>query len=138
MLTADTGGQFFLNYKKKKLLQLRDLETLVFLQGAALQQFLPFISQVLCCKVKRNGRGRWGVFLKRELPPELTVSQVEVVGSAGRPQPHGVHRVVHVAGDGCVVRHRQHHLQAVQRVSSEKAEGEEFSGGERRNELTAE
>lgn len=41
----------------------------------------------------------------------LTVFQVKVIGGAGGPQPHGVHGVVHVAGDGCVVRHRQNHLQ---------------------------
>lgn len=40
----------------------------------------------------------------------LTVSQVEVVGGAGGPQSHGVHRVVHVTGDGRVVRHRQDNL----------------------------
>lgn len=40
----------------------------------------------------------------------LTVSQVKVVGGAGGPQSHGVHRVVHVTGDGRVVRHRQDNL----------------------------
>lgn len=41
---------------------------------------------------------------------QLTVSQVKVVRGASRPQPHGVHGVVHVAGDGCVVGHCQNHL----------------------------
>lgn len=40
----------------------------------------------------------------------LTVSQVEVVRGSSRPQPHGIYSVVHVARDGRVVRHRQHHL----------------------------
>lgn len=40
----------------------------------------------------------------------LTVPQVEVVGGAGGPQPHGVHSVVHVTGDGRVIRHRQDNL----------------------------
>lgn len=44
-------------------------------------------------------------------PSGLTVSQVKVIGGPGGPQPHGVHSVVHVAGDGCVIRHRQNHLQ---------------------------
>ena len=40
----------------------------------------------------------------------LTVFQVEVVGGTSRPQPHGVNRVVHVARDGSVIGHGQHHL----------------------------
>lgn len=49
--------------------------------------------------------------VKKKLPSALTVSQVEVVGGTGGPQPHGVYSVVHVPRDGCVVRHRQNHLQ---------------------------
>lgn len=54
--------------------------------------------------------------------PKLTVPQVEVVGGPGGPQPHGVHGVVHVAGDGRVVRHRQNHLhgRTVQTVSQQE------------------
>lgn len=40
----------------------------------------------------------------------LTVSQVEVIGGVSRPQPHGVHGVIHIAGDGRVIRHGQNHL----------------------------
>lgn len=66
-----------------------------------------------CCKLNRNGHaGPAKVFwVEREVSPVLTVSQVEVIGRAGRPQPHGVHGVVHVSRDGRVVRHCQHHLQ---------------------------
>lgn len=42
----------------------------------------------------------------------LTVLEVEVVGSLGRPQAHGVDHVVAVARHGRVVRQGQHHLQA--------------------------
>lgn len=44
------------------------------------------------------------------LAPELTVSQVKVVGRPSRPKPHGVDSVVHVARYRCVVRHCQNHL----------------------------
>lgn len=66
-----------------------------------------------CCKLNRNGPGGPAkvFWVEREVSPVLTVSQVEVIGRAGRPQPHGVHGVVHVSGDGRVVRHCQHHLQ---------------------------
>lgn len=58
----------------------------------------------------------------------LTVSQVEVVGRAGRPQPHGVHGVVHVSGDGRVVRHRQHHLQQVGKMRENRFWGKRWNG----------
>jgi len=47
-----------------------------------------------------------------------TVLQVEVVGRPGRPQPHGVHRVVHVPWDGRVIGHGQDHLQAETQVNT--------------------
>lgn len=70
---------------------------------SALQQFL-------ICGVRIKGEPA-EAFHKRVLHLRLlTVSEVEVVGGAGGPQPHGVHRVVHVPGDGRVVRHRQDDL----------------------------
>lgn len=56
----------------------------------------------------------------------LTVSQVKVVGGTCGPQPHGVYSVVHVARNGCVVRHRQNHLQHEPFANNEKLRENNF------------
>lgn len=52
----------------------------------------------------------------------LTVFQVEVAGSLGGPQPHGVDDVVPVARHRGVVRKSQHHLDPGRTVTHHMAD----------------
>lgn len=87
-----------------------------FCKVPVLQLFPSLLPTCSVDKLKKESFCR-SVFFNVKKMPKLTVPQVEVVGGPGGPQPHGVHGVVHVAGDGRVVRHRQNHLQCKQWVS---------------------
>lgn len=81
-----------------------------FLQDASVAAVLSFL-HTSSVELKGNDCKSVLEIVKKTPSTALTVSQVKVVGGTCRPQPHGVYSVVHVAGDGCVVRHRQNNLQ---------------------------
>lgn len=91
------------------------------LQGASVAAVPVSLANLFCRQTKR-GKFLYKCVFNVKKMLKLTVPQVEVVGGPGGPQPHGVHGVVHVAGDGRVVRHRQNHLhgRTVQTVSQQE------------------
>ncbi len=78
--------------------------------GSGLHSELGFSKKIMFVLYKITDKCLQLIWVGILLCEWLTVSQVEVVGCACRPQAHSVHCVVHVSRDWRVVRHGKDNL----------------------------